>query len=163
MATRHPKKSNRGFTFLEILVISGVIAGLAVSTYSYMSITQSSVRLSRAVQDIQAIRAAAHNWATDRSTFYTGISMSEIAHLLPRRLATATSANAGQRTNPWRGNYGLDSKEGDATLFVIEVSGVPNAMGDPLEDRLNNAGTNSASFTSGSAGSDKGTLSVEYE
>lgn len=145
----------KGFSFLEILVISGIIAAISVSTYSYMSSTQRSVRISRIVQDIQSIRAASNNWATGRTSFFTGVSMSKVAHLLPPALAGSTPIKAGISASPWQGNYTVAKHGSNDTLFVITVSKVPTNVGPALVDRLN-----SSQIVASYAGT---TLIVTYE
>lgn len=152
-------RAKKGFSFLEILVISGIISGLFVGTYSYMTSTQTGVRVSTAVQDIQAIRAAANNWGAGRLNYYSGVSMSKLSHLLPEKLAS--SGGAGVKANPWQGDYSVAAKSGDDTTFVITASGVPEDVNSALLDRLNGGGKTVAAFVAGSKG--KGELSVTYE
>ena len=152
----------RGFTFLEVLVISGVIAGLAVSTYSYMAVTQRGVRMSQATQDVQAIRSAAINWSSGRKDFFKTIEMEKVAYMLPPRLATDNFSNAGKLANPWRGDYSLAAGTGDDTELVITVTAVPNNLGVALQDRLN-ADETVAAFTAGTGEETVGKLVVTYD
>lgn len=150
-----PRSRAGGFSFLEILVVTGIISGIFVGTYGYMSATRVSVRISTAVQDIQAIRAAADNWSTGRADYYKDISMSKLSHMLPTKLAE------GEKANPWRGNYAVAVEGEDDTIYAITLTGVPTEVGDALQDRLNGGGETVATFTEGSE--DTGTMKVIYD
>lgn len=130
------RKSEKGFTLVEFLVVLGLIFVLVavISMAAYKS-TQRS-RVSRCKDEVATIVAAAEDWGGNKTNQFANISMKDLANsgLLSKDLVDTSFQN------PWGGHYAITSGGGKGavgnTTFTITVDGVPNQQAQDLADNL---------------------------
>ncbi len=119
MKLRNNKTTQRGFTFIE-LVMSLVFMALAVTVVLGVGRgLMEDASVSRANTEITHIRAAASIYASPGD--FTGMTMGLI-HAGP-------AVGSGSGTNPWKGDYAITVTSGNAS-YTLTVTDVPtNAQG----------------------------------
>lgn len=113
-----------GFSMLEILIVIGLVGGLAAVTLGYYTKTSAKGNAQTAISDVSVIATAVRELAGFRPD-YTGITEKTLvdADKLPERLVLA-----GTRTtslvNPWGGAITVAAAS-PATQFLITLTRVP--------------------------------------
>lgn len=69
MKSSFTKRSNAGFTLLEMLVVSAIIALLSSSIFAAVSIARRKANDTRRVADLASLRTALESFSTDRGRY----------------------------------------------------------------------------------------------
>jgi type II secretory pathway pseudopilin PulG len=130
-----------GVTLLEIMLVLAVAAMIIVMSVRYYQSATSSQQANAALEQIQAIAAAADNLAQANGSYSGGgVTTSTIKALVPQNSMTA----------PWGGAITIGSAT--ATSYPVSMAGTPTAVCPLLTSKLNaNNHFTSVSCTGGGA------------
>ena len=126
------KKSKKGFSLLELLLVLGIIAALVVAAFIVYPKVQASQRAQAESNNIAAIQAGVKALYTSASSF-TGLtnSVAVQAKIFPDNMLSG-SGSAAKPINAFKGNVTLAADKtgpsgADGSSFTIIYSNVPAA------------------------------------
>jgi len=108
---------NRGFTFIEVLTVLGIIALATAGIMGLRDWASSNARIAEAKSQIATIQSGVYQWRP-RNGIYTGISMQELSSVA----AIPVSWQSGENLNPWGGNIDVSVDSSDPTRFTVTMS-----------------------------------------
>lgn len=113
------KNGIRGFTFIEVLTVLGIIALATAGVMSLRDWASSNARIAEAKSQIATIQSGVHQWRP-RNGIYTGISMQELSSVA----AVPVNWESGENLNPWGGNIEVAADSGDPTQFTVTLTNI---------------------------------------
>ncbi|HBW1078773.1 type 4 pilus major pilin [Klebsiella quasipneumoniae] len=126
------RKSKKGFSLLELLLVLGIIAALVVAAFIVYPKVQASQRAQAESNNIAAIQAGVKALYTSASSF-TGLtnSVAVQAKIFPDNMLSG-SGSAAKPINAFKGNVTLAADKtgpsgADGSSFTIIYSNVPAA------------------------------------
>ena len=126
------KKSKKGFSLLELLLVLGIIAALVVAAFIVYPKVQASQRAQAESNNIATIQAGVKALYTSASSF-TGLtnSVAVQAKIFPDNMLSG-SGSAAKPINAFKGNVTLAADKtgpsgADGSSFTITYSNVPAA------------------------------------
>lgn len=125
------KKSKKGFSLLELLLVMGIIAALVVAAFIVYPKVQASQRAEAESKNISLIQAGVKSLYSGASS-YSELSITTIvkAKILPESM-TKISGMASSMVNVWTGNIGVNSADtgpsgATGSSFIITYRSVPS-------------------------------------
>lgn len=141
-------QKTKGFSLIELLCVVAIVSLIVVASTRFFSVTTANNQVTKALQDIQVIRAAANEWLMSQPDYAGGssgceaggncISMASLNNmgLLPVDLGD------GVGKNPWGGNYAVAPNIGagrnNPNQLVITLSNVSGTACLQLYNLLQN-------------------------
>ena len=118
------RKTEKGFTLVEFLVVLGLIFVLvAVIAMAAYKSTQRT-RVSRVKSEVMSISAAAETWGANKALRFSGVNMDQLkgSDQLSEDLVT------NNYTNPWGGAYTIDNSgphNVNGSTYTVTIAGIP--------------------------------------
>lgn len=121
---RRTQKSIAGVTLLEIMLVLAVAALIIVMSIRYYQSATASQQANTAMNQIQAITAAADNLSVGTGSYTDTVSESSVKSLMPNN----------SMTTPW--NTDITVAADSATSYTVTFSTVPTAVCPLLTAKL---------------------------
>ncbi|MGI9345761.1 MAG: type II secretion system protein [Gammaproteobacteria bacterium] len=114
----------QGFTFVEIVLVLGIIAGLAATSYAYIQSTIQSNQNVQLFQDINLIRTATFSWRQSNGSDFTNLDTDALrqALLIPERLNCALDADISCSINPFGTRFDLAADPANPAQFILTIT-----------------------------------------
>ncbi len=127
----YSKKSQSGFTLVEISIVVVIGMVIILSALQGVNIIQDKRKVSSGVNQLTQIYQGAADWRATRAS-YAGISMAVLNNLslLPNNIG------AGVGVNPWGGNYTITANAANNGLVDIALTNVPAGVSAQMEDKI---------------------------
>ncbi|RUO38862.1 prepilin-type cleavage/methylation domain-containing protein [Aliidiomarina shirensis] len=109
----------RGFTFIEILAVLGIIALATVGVLSLRDWATSNARIAEVKAQVATIQSGVQQWRP-RNGVYTGISVSSLSSVASLPVDWAD----GSGINPWGGDIEVSVDSADATRYRVRFTNI---------------------------------------
>ena len=138
------RNTHRGFTFIEVLAVLGIIALATVGVLALRDWATSNSRIAEAKAQIATIQSGVQQWRPSNGV-YTGVSVVNLTAVASLPIAW----NDGSGINPWGGDIEVSVDSADATRYVIRFTNIRVAEEGARLQRDFSTISQSASFSSG--------------
>ncbi|EGN76322.1 prepilin-type N-terminal cleavage/methylation domain-containing protein [Idiomarina sp. A28L] len=109
----------RGFTFIEVLAVLGIIALATVGVLSLRDWATSNARIAEVKAQVATIQSGVQQWRP-RNGVYTGISVSSLSSVASLPVHWAD----GSGINPWGGDIEVLVDSADSTRYRVRFTNI---------------------------------------